>query len=96
MKPAFIVVTVFAFVCNLNEFYYSRLLMRKTPLLSVRMDNIVELVNSIVNQGGWGENVQSTPVLFAACLLFVTTPLIIYIILQRGFAQSFERSGIVG
>jgi len=96
MKPAFIVVTVFAFVWNWNDFYYSRLLMRKTPLLSVRMDNIVELVNSIVNQGGWGENVQSTPVLFATCLLFVIPPLIIYIILQRGFAQSFERSGIVG
>lgn len=96
MKPAFIVVTVFAFVWNWNDYYYSRILMRKTPLLSVRMDDIVALVNNIVNQGAWGDNVQSTPVLFAACLLFILPPLIIYIILQRGFAQSFERSGIVG
>ena len=96
MKPAFIVVTVFAFVWNWNDFYYSRLLMRKNPLLAVRMDSITELVNNIVNQGAWGENVQSTPVLFAACLLFVIPPLIVYIILQRGFTQSFERSGIVG
>ncbi len=96
VKPAFIVVTVFAFVWNWNDYYYSRLFIRNQPLLSVKMDGIKELVNNIVNQGAWGENLQSTPVLFASCLLFILPPLILYIIMQRGFAQSFERSGIVG
>lgn len=96
IKSAFIVVSVFSFTWNWNDYYYSRLLLRNHPTLAIKMDNIKELVNGIVNQGGWGENLQSTPVIFAACLLFLLPPLIMYIIMQRGFSQSFERSGIVG
>lgn len=96
IKSAFIVVSVFSFVWNWNDYYYSRLLFRNRLTLAIEMDNIKELVNGIVNQGGWGENLQSTPVIFAACLLFVLPPLIMYIIMQRGFSQSFERSGLVG
>ncbi len=96
IKPAFIVVTLFSLVWNWNDYYYPRLLMSGNSTLSVKMENVKMLVNNVVNPGGWGENLQSTPVLFAATLLFVLPPLVIYIILQRGFTQSFERSGIVG
>lgn len=96
MGSAYLVVFLFSFVWNWNDYYYSNLLMRSSALLSTKLSQAKELVTSVVSRGTWGSNADTLPTMFAASILVILPPLIIYAVLQRGFVQSFERSGIVG
>ena len=62
--------------------------------LSVAIKNI----QSTLQQQGilLGSAPEAGPIIFAACLLFVAIPLVIYLILQQKFVKSIDRVGITG
>jgi len=96
VKAAYLVVFLFSFVWNWNDYYLSQMFMRRNMLLANKLGMIRELVNPVVNPGGWGDGVSGSVAIFASTILFILPPLLIYIVAQRRFIQSFERSGIVG
>lgn len=96
MGPAFLVVFLFSVVWNWNDYYLGQLLMRRKMLLANKLGMVKELVNAVINPGGYGDGVSGTVVVFSSTILFILPPLILYIFAQRRFIQSVERSGIVG
>ena len=97
-KSAFITVALFSFVWHWNDFYsmsfyFTGKIRPITPTLSTLLDQMVV--------GGFTQSSSVSQinlrVYFAAgALLTVAPPLILYIILQRQFTESIEKSGIVG
>lgn len=88
--PIILVTFLLTFVWYWNDYQYSSLLLNEFGLLSVTLGNV----------DGWLPGTPSDPQrilgLQSAALLLVTPILILYVILQRRFAESVVKSGIVG
>ena len=96
----FLVTLILSLVWYWNDTVYDTILMRKTQLLAVKVADLKALVNASfmgLQKFGIEKNgVSETVLYFAAAILFIIPPLILYLIVQRFFMQSVERSGIVG
>ena len=55
-----------------------------------------ELIRLSFSGQARGDGATETVIIFAAALLFIIPPLIIYLIAQRFFMEIVERTGIVG
>ena len=84
----FLTVTIFSVIWHWNECYMAGMYMVDNKPLAVMMDTFS---SSAKNVGGDSRNGR-----MAACLLFITPVLILYMFLQRKFVQSIDRVGIVG
>lgn len=87
---SFLTVFLFSIVWYWNDtFYSSNFITRKRTLAKA-------LSNLRGDLGGGNDYYSLSPKVMAGALLFVTPMLLIYIVLQRYFVQSVERTGIVG
>lgn len=88
--------SVLSVIWHWNEYFLSALCFNKTDWpLSVSLYNIKE---TLVQNGIWmkmSKGAAETTV-YAACLLFIIIPLILYLFLQRKFVKSIDRVGITG
>ena len=91
---AFLVVSLFSIVWYWNDYYFAQTMMQSQQLMSTKIGTIRTLVRNM--SGSWGDGYSETVYVYAAALLFILPPLILYIIVQRFFIQSIERTGIVG
>lgn len=96
----YLVTLILSLVWYWNDTVYSNILMRGTQLLAVRISNLKHIINA--SFGGLQmynitpDGVSETVIYFASALLFILPPLVMYLIAQKFFMQSVERSGIVG
>ena len=96
----FLVTLILSLVWYWNDTVYDTVLMRKTQLLAAKVADLKALVNAsfmgLQKYGIEKNGVSETVLYFAAAILFILPPLILYLFVQRFFMQSVERSGIVG
>ena len=96
----YLVTLILSLVWYWNDTVYGSILMRGTQLLAVRMGDLKNIINA--SFGGLQmynietNGISETVIYFAAALLFILPPLVMYLIAQKFFMQSVERSGIVG
>lgn len=96
----YLVTLILSLVWYWNDTVYGSILLRGTQLLAVRMGDLKNIINA--SFGGLQmyniepNGVSETVIYFAAALLFILPPLVMYLIAQKFFMQSVERSGIVG
>ncbi len=91
----FLVVTLFSIVWYWNDYYFAQMMMSERSMLSTK----ISVVKRIVSQLTYIPKTESggeTVVVFAAAMLFIIPPLVLYLYLQKFFVQSIERTGIVG
>lgn len=92
----FLVVTLFSIVWYWNDYYFAQMMMSGRTMLSTKISVVKRIVSQITyipkSESGLGETV----VVFAAAMLFIIPPLVLYLYLQKYFVQSIERTGIVG
>ncbi len=87
---SFLTVFLFSIVWYWNDtFYSSNFITRKRTLAKA-------LSNLRGDLGGGNDYYSLSPKIMAGALLFVTPMLLMYVVLQRYFVQSVERTGIVG
>ena len=88
--PVITLCVIFSVVWYWNDtFYTSQFISRKRTLAKA-------LSNLRGDLGGGNDYFNLTPKIMAGALLFVLPLLLMYIVLQRYFVQSVERTGIVG
>lgn len=98
--PAMVTILVFSMVWYWNDYYQSLMFLNTQMPLSVMMTNLGSLVDSSGPNLGWISTqdlwLLHESVLVCGCLLVITPILFMYILLQRFFVESIERTGIVG
>jgi len=92
---AILTVSVLSFIWHWNEYYLAVLcFLDDNRPLSITVGNITAALQQI---GIWqGSNPIYTAIVFAACIMFISIPLLLYMIVQRWFVQSIDRVGITG
>lgn len=92
--PAFVTVTLFSFTWHWNDLYSSAMYFTSDirPLIP-NLSNLKVLL-SMANVGVTGYAARTY--MAAAPLLTILPPLILYILTQRYFTESIERTGLVG
>jgi len=91
--PPIVTVILFAFVWHYNDVFYSLRLAMDSSLLGNRLLTLNYTLRAMGDVEDMGlENL----VMFAGVFLTIVPVLTIYMILQRHFVESIERSGIVG
>jgi multiple sugar transport system permease protein len=91
--PAFVTVGLLSFVWHWNDVFGQSNYLAGMPTLAVRMVGIEGLItktSQVVSMP------YVTPVKYAGVALVVLPLLLVYLIGQKFFVQSVERSGIVG
>ena len=94
-KPAIVTVFLFSIVWYWNDYFYAgTMLMRVHSTVSVRLSTLGALLMG-------GDMAQFDPIAFSVYLqagsfLTILPPLLLYLVFQRHFTESIERSGIVG
>jgi len=91
--PALVVVFLFAFVWQWNDYFYTTVLMSAKNLLTNRLD---QLALSVMGPHQTQPGPYMTLINNTGCLLFIAPLLILYAFLQRYFVESVERTGLVG
>jgi len=93
-KSSIIIVMLFSLVWHWNDITLSAMYYMNEMPLSVMLSNLKTLI------GNTGTKIVSEDMvrtyMQAGCLLTITPPLILFIIAQKQFTESIERSGIVG
>lgn len=96
----YLVTLILSLVWYWNDTVYGTILLRKVQLLAVKIGDLRQIISASfmgLQQYNIEPNgVSETVVYFAAALLFILPPLVMYLIAQKFFMQSVERSGIVG
>ncbi len=87
---SFLTVFLFSIVWYWNDTFYSSNFITRKRTLAKALSNLRS------DLGGGNDYYSLSPKVMAGALLFVTPMLLIYIVLQRYFVQSVERTGIVG
>lgn len=94
-RPALLVVFLFSLVWHWNDYYEPMMYLMKpqnftVPLrLSILQQGLQELT------GGQAGELFNEPLMMAACFLVVLPPLFLYMLTQRFFVESIERTGLV-
>jgi multiple sugar transport system permease protein len=89
----FLTVTLFSVVWYWNDFFYNSMYFNNLPVVSKVLQNIKMLLGSGLNTSNPYDVITQT---MASAMLAILPLLIIYILLQRYFTESIERTGIVG
>ncbi|TDG00838.1 carbohydrate ABC transporter permease [Paenibacillus piri] len=94
-RSAIIVVFLFSFVWNWNDFYLPSMYMSgaKEVPLSISLAKLAASLNADSAQGG--TSIFAEPVKMAASFLIILPVLVVYAIAQRWFVEGIERTGLV-
>jgi len=97
-KPAIVVSTLFSFVWYWNETTQSGLLFGTViKTLPMKLGSFAESYKSLYNSGASDTvNVLNEAVSMAGTFLSILPLMLLYLILQRQFVESIERTGITG
>ncbi len=86
---AVLTVSIFSILWHWNDYYQSSMYIESGKTLNLALERVTTALKEL--------EVNSTPNLqMAACFLVILPVLILYMIAQRWFIRSIERSGIVG
>lgn len=94
-RPALLVGFLFSLVWHWNDYYEPMMYLMKpqnftVPLrLSILRQGLQEIT------GGAAGEIFNEPLVMAACFLVVIPPLVLYLLTQRFFVESIERTGLV-
>ena len=92
--PALITVLLFSMVWYWNDYQYSGMFLVDNQTLPLRLSNLSTVLNSAAGQQL--DPYQLSVLMPAGCLLVILPPLVLYVIFQRYFTESIERTGLVG
>lgn len=95
-QAPFLVLFILSCVWYWNDTFFSTVMMRQAPLLANKLANVGYLIQMQYSGASYGDSLADSVIKFAAALLFILPPLIMYVFAQRFFMQSIERTGIVG
>lgn len=91
--PPIVTVAMFSFVWQYNDVFFANMFMSKFDFISVKVASVASM---FANVGEIKDPNYVTVVANAGIVLAVIPILLIYLVLQRYFMESVERSGIVG
>ncbi len=91
--PVLVTIFIFSIVWYWNDYFYASILMPSLKTLSVSLQGVGALLQNELNTY---DPYQLISTMQAGCLLLVTPILLVYLVLQRLFTESIERTGIVG
>ncbi|HJD22859.1 MAG TPA: carbohydrate ABC transporter permease [Firmicutes bacterium] len=94
LRNAMLIVFLFSFVWYCSDYYLTTIFASGMPTLSTMLANMRQNLNKTM--GTTWDTYQIITMQQAGALLTVAPLLIVYLALQRFFAESVERSGIVG
>ena len=94
--PGFIVTLVMSFVWQWNDSFFASIVYQQNFFLAKTMQSIRDLATKAMGLSTYATNLSETVVMFAACLIFILPPLLLYLIVQRFFIESVERTGLTG
>jgi len=100
--PALVIVFLFSFVWQWNDYFFTTLLMSNAKLMPITLQGVAfKYVESLglgsVSATDYMVTSQYLSILDnAAMMLFMAPLLILYAFMQRHFVQSIERTGLVG
>ncbi|MFD2702097.1 carbohydrate ABC transporter permease [Paenibacillus shunpengii] len=94
-RPAIVVVFLFSFVWNWNDFYTPSIFLHgmENQPLSVGVASITNEINMRAEE--IGPSIYDEPMKMAASFLMIMPPLILYIFAQRWFVEGVDRTGLV-
>ncbi|MCM3130108.1 MULTISPECIES: carbohydrate ABC transporter permease [unclassified Paenibacillus] len=94
-RPAIVVVFLFSFVWNWNDFYTPSIFLHgmEDQPLSVGVASITNEINMRAEE--IGPSIYDEPMKMAASFLMILPPLILYIFAQRWFVEGVDRTGLV-
>jgi multiple sugar transport system permease protein len=93
-KPAILVVFLFSFVWNWNDYYYPSMFLTGAKEVPLSMA-IAQFNSSLTYTEGQGAAIFLEPIKMSASFLVIVPPLILYLFTQRWFVESVERTGLV-
>ncbi len=100
--PAFITVSLFSFVWYWNESYLTELYVKGVKVdsgwtsLVLQLDSFAANYNSYASTSGSGAASLNESISMAGTMLSILPLLLLYLVLQRHFVESIDRTGITG
>ncbi len=91
-----VTVSLFSFVWHWNDYYYSEMLYISELKPLIPMMYVARAKLSASMNAGGEDALNTRGILSAAGLLTIIVPMALYLLLQRQFVESIERTGIVG
>lgn len=95
-KTIIITVLLFSLVWYYNDTYFSATYMDSLRTISTSLEYLNENLATLSPTGAVMDRYQVVTLVQAACLLAITPLTVFYIIMQRHFTESVQRSGLVG
>lgn len=90
-------VLLLAVVWNWNDYYTPSMFIRTKETIATAMANFQSNLQNLHNMGTGVENIQTANTqIQAACLIAIVPLVILYIFLQKRFAEGIENSGLTG
>ncbi len=94
-RSATVVVLLFAFVWNWNDFYFPSLFMFTADNVPLSI-TLARMAGEMAQAAGAGEiTVYAESIKMAASFLIIMPLLVVYLVMQRWFIEGVERSGLV-
>lgn len=102
--PPIITVVLFCFVWQYNDTFFTSLFMSESALMPIKVSTLSAQANALIPGmigAGAGANVKADPnhvamIIDTGILLAIIPLIILYLVVQRYFVESVERSGIIG
>lgn len=102
--PPIITVVLFSFVWQYNDTFYTSLLMSGTELMSLKVATLPSQASQFIpalmgytNSSGFRADPNHVALVVDTGILLAILPLVmLYVVVQRYFVESIERTGIVG
>ncbi|HTG70617.1 MAG TPA: carbohydrate ABC transporter permease [Candidatus Udaeobacter sp.] len=102
--PPMLTVILFCFVWQYNDTFFTSLFMSETQLMPLKVASLSAQANQLIPLMlgvGSGANVKADPnhvamIIDTGILLAIIPLIVLYLLVQRYFVESVERSGIIG
>jgi len=101
--PGLIVVFLFSFVWQWNDYFYTTMFMSTKNFLPQALEMVASKAAEVIRQtdmvavtSGLVQDNFNTVINNAGMIMVITPLLIIYLLMQRYFVESIERTGLVG
>lgn len=100
-----ITVILFCFVWQYNDTFFTSLFMSEVALMPTKVSSLAAQANAVIpgmlGAGGGGSGVKADPnhvamIIDTGILLAIIPLILLYMVVQRYFVESVERSGIIG
>ena len=96
-KPAILSVSLFSFVWHWNDFYLPTMFVTDQAKWTLvrRLSGLQQSLDSLYDVDAYGLSRMTEPVNMAGAFLVIMPVLLLYLVAQRWFTESIERTGLV-